>query len=149
VERFPFKTFGNLNEALAFFSQDYGLRNLLRFADRNSMAFSREVRLPFLSHELVDFVFTLPDVYKIQGGWTKRILRQAMMGVLPDAIRLRVDKLGFEPPQEEWMNCVEMRALVAESKEILVRERIIRAGAWSRQTEWKTLMAGLLIGQAA
>ena len=37
-----------------------GLPELLRYADRNSMAHSREVRLPFLFHELVQFIFSLP-----------------------------------------------------------------------------------------
>ena len=37
-----------------------GLEELLRFADRNSMAHGREVRLPFLNHELVEFIFSLP-----------------------------------------------------------------------------------------
>lgn len=141
----PFKSFDNLREALSFFSQDYGLRNLLRFADRNSMAFSREVRLPFLSHELVEFVFALPDTYKLHAGWTKRILRQAMVGIVPDPVRLRVDKLGFQPPQEEWMSCGEMRALLEESKRVLLRERIIGARGCRKETEWKTLVAGLLL----
>src|SRR5262249_37306004 len=136
----PFKSFDNLNKALTFFSQDYGLRNLLRFADRNSMAFSREVRLPYLSHELVEFLFTLPDSYKLQAGWTKRILRQAMDGIVPDRVRLRVEKLGFEPPQEEWMRHRQMRALTDESAELLLRDRIIRAREYPKENEWKVLM---------
>lgn len=144
-ERPPFKSFDDLNEALSFFSQDYGLRNLLRFSDRNSMAFSREVRLPFLSHALVEFVFTLPDTYKLQAGWTKRILREAMNGIVPEAVRLRVDKLGFQPPQEEWMRCGGMQCLLAESERVLVRERIVREGGCPKGTEWKTLMAGQLL----
>ena len=141
----PFKSFDNLNEALRFFSQDYGLRNLLRFADRNSMAFSREVRLPFLSHEVVEFVFTLPDTYKLQAGWTKRILREAIVGIVPEPVRLRVDKLGLQPPQEEWMKSGEMRALVEESERVLLREGIIREGGCCKETEWRALMAGLLL----
>lgn len=149
MERPPFKSFDRLDEALRFFSQDYGLRNLLRFSDRNSMAFSREVRLPFLSHGLIEFVFTLPDAYKLQAGWTKWILRDAMNGIVPEVIRLRVDKLGFQPPQEEWMRCGGMRALLEESRQILLRERIIREGGGRRETEWKTLMAGQLLKKAA
>lgn len=145
----PFKSFDNLNEALRFFSQDYGLRNLLRFADRSSMAFSREVRLPFLSHELVEFVFTLPEAYKIQAGWTKRVLRQAMVGIVPDPVRLRVDKLGFQPPQEDWMACGEMRTLLDESERVLRRERIIHEADGGKGAEWKTLVAGLWLEPAA
>ena len=90
----PFRTFDSLDAALRFFTVDYGLRNLLRYADRSSMAFGREVRLPFLSHELVEFLFSLPEDYKLYGGCTKRILRAAMTGVIPDAIRLRATSSG-------------------------------------------------------
>jgi asparagine synthase (glutamine-hydrolysing) len=42
------------------------------------MTHSREVRLPFLNHELVEFIFTLPSHFKIREGWTKWLLRQSM-----------------------------------------------------------------------
>ena len=60
-----------------------GLEELLRFADRNSMAHGREVRLPFLNHELVEFVFSLPSQLKMHEGWTKFLLRKAMDKKLP------------------------------------------------------------------
>jgi len=70
---------------------------LLRYEDRNSMAHSIEARVPFLDYRLVEFAFGLPDDCKIRGTTTKYILRQAVKGVLPEAIRTRKDKLGFEP----------------------------------------------------
>jgi asparagine synthase (glutamine-hydrolysing) len=76
---------------------------LLRYADRNSMAFSREVRLPFLDHRLVEFLFAIPTEQKLRNTTTKFILRNAMQGILPEEIRLRRDKLGFEPPQAAWI----------------------------------------------
>jgi asparagine synthase (glutamine-hydrolysing) len=147
TEQPPFKSFENLNKALTFFSQNYGLRNLLRFADRSSMAFSREVRLPYLSHELVEFLFTLPDSYKVQAGWTKRILRHAMAGIVPEPVQLRVEKLGFEAPQQEWMQSRHMRPLIEESGELLLRERIIESGEYPKNNEWRVLMGGLLLKQ--
>lgn len=81
-----------------------GLVELLRYADRNSMAHSREVRLPFLDHNLVEFVFKLPERLLVQDGWTKWILREAFRGVVPDEISNRVDKLGYMPPQQKWLN---------------------------------------------
>lgn len=81
----------------------HGLKELLRYADRNSMAHSREMRLPFLSHKLVEFVFTLPDEYKLNNGWTKFVLRKAMDKILPESICWRVDKIAYEPPQVSWM----------------------------------------------
>lgn len=76
---------------------------LLRYEDRNSMAHSVESRTPFLDYRLVEFLFSLPSHYKISHGVTKRVLRQGMLGILPDAIRLRKDKLGFATPEEVWM----------------------------------------------
>lgn len=79
------------------------LPQLLRYADRNSMAFSREVRLPFLDHRLVEFLYAIPADQKIQGTQTKVILRNAIPGIVPEAIRQRRDKLGFAPPEVGWL----------------------------------------------
>ncbi len=76
---------------------------LLRYADRTSMAFSREVRLPFLDHRLVEFLFAIPTNQKIRHATTKFILRNAIVGVVPEEIRLRKDKLGFAPPEVVWL----------------------------------------------
>ena len=79
------------------------LQMLLRFEDRNSMAHSIESRVPFLDHRLVEFALGLPDAFKLGGGVTKRVLRAAMSGLLPDRIRDRVDKIAFETPESSWM----------------------------------------------
>ena len=81
-----------------------GLKTLLRYGDKNSMAFSREVRLPFLSHELTEFIFSLPMNYILRKGWTKYILREAVKEIVPEAITWRKDKIGYEPPQENWLS---------------------------------------------
>lgn len=92
-----------LKQTLRHDTLNSGLATLLRYADRNSMAHAREVRLPFLSHQLVEFAFTLPDHFLLQGGWTKYVLRQAMKDMLPSEICWRKDKVGYEPPQQQWM----------------------------------------------
>lgn len=92
-----------------------GLKELLRYADRNSMAHSREVRLPFLSHKLVEFAFSLPNAYLLNLGWTKFVLRKAMSPMLPESICWRVDKVGYEPPQKKWMDSPHMMDEVATS----------------------------------
>jgi asparagine synthase (glutamine-hydrolysing) len=79
------------------------LPQLLRYADRNSMAFSREVRLPFLDYRLVEFLYAIPSEQKLRGTQTKVILRNAISGIVPEAIRLRKDKLGFAPPEAAWL----------------------------------------------
>jgi asparagine synthase (glutamine-hydrolysing) len=71
------------------------LPSLLRYEDRNSMAHSIEARVPFLDHRLVELAFRLPGESKVRGADTKRVLREAMKGVLPEPVRTRRDKLGF------------------------------------------------------
>jgi asparagine synthase (glutamine-hydrolysing) len=75
---------------------------LLHWEDRSSMAHSIEARVPFLDHPLVEFSLALGNAHKMQGARTKSVLRDAMSGVLPDAIRDRRDKLGFATPEEIW-----------------------------------------------
>ena len=78
------------------------LPEFLRYADRNSMAFSREVRLPFLDHRLAEFCFGLPPDLLLKGATTKVILRESMRGIVPDEILDRKDKLAYAPPQRQW-----------------------------------------------
>lgn len=68
------------------------------------MAHSREVRLPFLDHNLVEFVFKLPERLLLKDGWTKWIIREAFRDLVPEEISNRIDKLGYMPPQEQWLN---------------------------------------------
>jgi asparagine synthase (glutamine-hydrolysing) len=79
------------------------LPTLLHCEDRDSMAHSIEARVPFLDHRLVEFSLGLRDEQKIARGLTKRILRDAMKGILPESVRNRQDKLGFVTPEEIWM----------------------------------------------
>lgn len=86
------------------------LQELLRYADRNSMAHSREVRLPFLFHELVEFCFSLPDEYKLKLGWTKYIMRETFNDILPPEVCWRKEKVGFEPPQKRWLESTKVES---------------------------------------
>jgi asparagine synthase (glutamine-hydrolysing) len=67
------------------------------------MAHSIESRAPFLDYRLVEFLFSLPAEFKLANGMTKRVMRQAMSGVIPDKIRDRIDKMGFVTPEEVWI----------------------------------------------
>lgn len=116
-----------LNDILYFNTMQFGLEELLRYADRNSMAHSREIRLPFLNHELVQFIFSLPSTFKIYEGFTKQILRLSMNDVLPKSIVWRKDKVGFEPPQKQWMKNPEVQELIFESRKKLVKQGILKA----------------------
>ena len=113
----------------------YGLEELLRYADRNSMAHSREVRLPFLNHELVQFIFSLPSHYKIKNGYTKWILREAMNKTLPSDIVWRKDKVGFEPPQKQWMQHKQMQEYIHEAKKKLADLKILHCSVLNKPIE--------------
>ena len=76
------------------------LPSVLRNFDRLSMAHGVEVRSPFMDWRLVCFLFSLPSTSKIGGGFTKRVLRDAMKGILPESVRTRTQKLGFISPPD-------------------------------------------------
>lgn len=115
----------DLNNALYADTFNYGLEELLKLADRNSMAHGVEVRLPYLSHHLVSFLFTLPAHFKIHNGWTKWLLRKTAEPLLPQEITWRKDKVGFEPPQKVWMQQAEVQEAIKAAKEKLVRGGIL------------------------
>lgn len=79
------------------------LPGLLRYADRNSMAHSREVRLPFLDRRIAEFAFSLPSDFIYRDGATKAVLREAVRGIVPDMVLNRRDKVGYETPQAQWL----------------------------------------------
>ena len=76
---------------------------LLHAEDRNSMAHSVESRLPFMDYRLVQLGVSCPPCLKIRDGWSKWIVRSALKGVLPEKIRLRKSKLGFNTPESHWV----------------------------------------------
>jgi len=76
---------------------------LLHWEDRDSMAHSVEARLPFLDYRVVEFILGLPDGWKLKGGNTKRVLREATHGLLPETIHTRRDKMGFVTAEEAWL----------------------------------------------
>ncbi|MES1215272.1 MAG: asparagine synthase (glutamine-hydrolyzing) [Bacteroidota bacterium] len=146
----------NLNGILYFNTCTHGLEELLRYADRNSMAHGREIRLPFLNHELVEFIFSLPSHFKIRRGRTKWILRENMKTKLPDSIVWRKDKVGFEPPQKNWMQNPAMQSAIRDAKNKLVKENILRSQMLDKPIrpstsyeadnfDWKYLMASMLL----
>jgi len=83
-------------------SMQFGLQDLLRYEDRNSMAFSIESRVPFLDHRLVELSIALKNDWKIHDGWTKYILRKTAEPVLNKEVVWRKYKMGFLTPQKLW-----------------------------------------------
>jgi asparagine synthase (glutamine-hydrolysing) len=134
-----------------------GLEELLRYADRNSMAHGVEVRLPFLDHQLVEFVFSLPAHFKIREGWTKWILRQSMEDVLPAEIVYRRDKTGFEPPQRVWMQDATLQEYIHEARRSLVKAGILARNVLQKKiqpqeahaaenNDWRYLVTAACLG---
>jgi asparagine synthase (glutamine-hydrolysing) len=81
----------------------YQLQHLLHHEDRVSMAFSIEARLPFLDYRLFNFVLSLDAQLKLNSGWSKYILRQALNGYLPESVKNRTDKMGYDTPSKRLL----------------------------------------------
>ena len=79
------------------------LPRILRNFDVHSMGHGVEVRMPLLDWRVVRYAFSVPDESKAAGGYTKRLLREAMRGLMPEAIRLRRHKIGFNAPVAHWL----------------------------------------------
>lgn len=143
----------SLGKMLYYDAYRGALSELLRYADRNAMAHSREIRLPFLDHELVSFLFQLPSDYKIRNGWSKYLMRAAFDSVLPREIAWRTDKIGYEPPQQEWMAQDAVKTAVREAGMVLIREGIVQKNWLDRKSgrgnayrgeDWSFLMAAAI-----
>lgn len=80
------------------------LPTILRNFDRAAMQSGIEIRMPFMDWRLVSFVFSLPLSAKIGNGYTKLILRNAMSGIVPEQIRVRKAKVGFNAPMPMWFS---------------------------------------------
>jgi asparagine synthase (glutamine-hydrolysing) len=115
---------------------------LLRYADRNSMAFSIESRLPFLDYRLVEFIFSLPADMKIHDSVTKVILRKAMHGTIPEEIKNRQDKMGFVTPEAIWFR----EGLQSVFEQIIYSESFAARNIFDIsivQKEWEDYKAGV------
>jgi asparagine synthase (glutamine-hydrolysing) len=132
-----FEAHRNLNERLASDVLKFSTPNLLRYEDKNSMAFSIEARVPFLDHEFVEFIFSLPIDQKIDGGWNRAVYRRAMKGRMPEKNRRRRSKIGFTNPDVAWMKekAPEIRAIFG-SPELKGRDIYDPAQLVSTFDEW-------------
>lgn len=93
----------DLNRKLANDMQQ-SLATLIHYADHTSMAYSIESRMPFMDYRLVEFLASIPAVYKMHDGWTKYLARLAFDKKLPDEITWRRDKMGWPIPEKKWFN---------------------------------------------
>jgi asparagine synthase (glutamine-hydrolysing) len=129
------------------------LPTLLRYADRSSMAHSREVRLPYLDRRVAELALSLPASFLCRDGVTKRILRDAVRGLVPDAVLARRDKVAFQPPEAQWLSTPGWRERIREvlldpatrargMYDSAAIEADLRAGRWrDHQAVWRALCA--------
>ncbi|MSR54133.1 MAG: asparagine synthase (glutamine-hydrolyzing) [Gemmataceae bacterium] len=114
---------------------------LLRYEDRNSMAWSIESRVPFLTPALSEFLLSLPEEYLIsRHGETKHVFREAMRGIVPNEILDRRDKIGFATPEKRWLQ--ELRPWLAE---VLSPDRVRQVAALNEPAvtrDWQDVLDG-------
>lgn len=104
VEEQAIDALGPLTGALYRSFHRHSLPRILRNFDVYSMGHGVEARMPLLDWRVVCYGFSVPDESKAARGYAKRLLREAMRGVLPEAVRLRRDKLGYNAPVAYWLD---------------------------------------------
>jgi asparagine synthase (glutamine-hydrolysing) len=92
---------GGSLEAMTYADLQTYLVELLMKQDQMSMAASIESRVPFLDHLLVEHALSIPARYKVSGGRTKLVLREALKDLVPREILTRT-KMGFPVPVSRW-----------------------------------------------
>lgn len=95
----------------------------LRAEDRHASHFGLERLDPFFDHRLVEFMFRIPGRLKIRDGITKRLLRAAMAGILPEETRLRIKKTGWNAPAHLWFTGTGLEAVRDMVRSRAFRER--------------------------
>jgi asparagine synthase (glutamine-hydrolysing) len=118
-----------------------GLRQLLRFCDRNSMAHSVESRLPFLDYRLAERGYLAPAAAKIRDGTTKRMLRDGLVDILPAEVRNRQLKIGFSTPEASWF-----RTTFRPNVEEILSSRSFAERPWFSVEKVRTAYAAHLAG---
>lgn len=116
------------------------LQTLLRYADRNSMAHSVEVRLPFLNHEMAEWMVSLPDEFLLNKGWFKYILRLSAEKYLPEKVVWRKRKVGYEPPQKNWLASGVAQEKIKEARKQFGITKV-QENSYTDSQDWRLLMA--------
>lgn len=92
---------GDINEVFYTDTKMVLVNDMLKKVDSMSMANSLEVRTPFLDYRVVNFAFSLPVEFKINGQIKKKILQDTFKNELPEELYNRA-KHGFEVPLLSW-----------------------------------------------
>lgn len=98
-----FKRMDNFTQQLYIIFHETILPTLLRNYDRYSMMNGVEIRMPFMDHRIVSYVFSLPWTSKMGDGYTKKLIRDAVAPFMPHEVAYRKTKIGFNSPIVDWM----------------------------------------------
>ncbi|NTU69873.1 asparagine synthase (glutamine-hydrolyzing) [bacterium] len=93
----------NFTKSLYLIFHNTILPTLLRNYDRYSMINGVEIRMPFMDHRIVSYIFSLPFSSKFNNGFTKALVRDALNSYLPHEVAYRKTKIGFNAPIVDWM----------------------------------------------
>jgi asparagine synthase (glutamine-hydrolysing) len=103
------------------------------------MAWSREVRLPFLDPEVLRLGLSSHWTEGLRAGWTKRALRRAASHRLPDEIVWRRDKTAYEVPDDDWLARPDMRRRLADSADALHRAGLVATPDATGLSPWRVI----------
>lgn len=139
-----FRHFDDVNLKLAHDCAEH-LTVLLRYVDRNSMAWSVESRSPFLDYRLMRSGLRCDSALKVKDGYSKYILRKTFEDRVPDEIAWNKEKLGFPVPQEEWLKSEKLRTVLDEAikESNLIKELRLAIPEPGDPMYWKMANIGL------
>jgi len=106
-------TGSNLYDGFIDYLQKRKIPRNTRMKDRVSMAYSIELRLPFLEHNLINYALSLPEQIHYYKGRTKSVIREAMKGLMDENVRI-APKRSIQAPQGEWLRKEPMRSYVID-----------------------------------
>lgn len=123
------------------------LPRLLRYADRNSMAWSRELRLPFLDERVVKLGLGAGWRPSLESGWTKERLRRVAANRLPDEVVWRRGKTAYDVPDREWLSRRDVQTQVRESVAFLRSVQILAPRREPQTTPWRALALATFLNE--
>lgn len=129
----PLGAFASMQGRQADDIRKYSVPYLTHYEDRMSMAWSREVRAPFLDYRVVEMGVHAPTSFKLRDGWTKYCLRRAFEDRLPLAIAWRKDKQGFVNPQDHWLKtrlAGQIEAMISDPQSPVFAEGLVDRAAY-------------------
>ncbi len=128
------KDLDNLNKTLFVSTHETILPTLLRNYDRASMINGIEIRMPFMDYRLVQFAFSIGWQSKVRNGFSKNIIRDALVPYMPEEIAYRKGKIGFNAPILDWIKgpYKEMFVDMADSLEF-VNSKLLKNPAETRK----------------